>query len=87
MNSHTAQPDVLDATQIGRDVDEACDRFEAAWRRAIARGSRTSSTVPPTRTVRCSSVTCWMSSVTIAMVAASLPGRPSIGVGSPRTRA
>jgi WD40 repeat protein/tRNA A-37 threonylcarbamoyl transferase component Bud32 len=22
----------LDATQIGRDVDEACDRFEAAWR-------------------------------------------------------
>jgi WD40 repeat protein/predicted Ser/Thr protein kinase len=22
----------LDATEIGRDVDEACDRFEAAWR-------------------------------------------------------
>src|SRR5262245_16298690 len=22
----------LDATPIGRDVDEACDRFEAAWR-------------------------------------------------------
>ncbi len=22
----------LDATQIGQDVDEACDRFEAAWR-------------------------------------------------------
>jgi hypothetical protein len=21
-----------DATRIGRDVDEACDRFEAAWR-------------------------------------------------------
>jgi WD40 repeat protein/tRNA A-37 threonylcarbamoyl transferase component Bud32 len=26
------QDNRLDATQIGRDVDEACDRFEAAWR-------------------------------------------------------
>jgi hypothetical protein len=24
--------DCLDATQIERDVDEACDRFEVAWR-------------------------------------------------------
>src|SRR6516165_10902127 len=29
----TSGPDNrLDATEIGGDVDEACDRFEAAWR-------------------------------------------------------
>ena len=28
----TGQDNWLNATQIGGDVDEACDRFEAAWR-------------------------------------------------------
>ncbi|HEY2302991.1 MAG TPA: hypothetical protein VGH66_13925 [Acidimicrobiales bacterium] len=28
----SGRENLLDATQFGRDVDEACDRFEAAWR-------------------------------------------------------
>jgi eukaryotic-like serine/threonine-protein kinase len=32
VDSISGRENQLDATQIGRDIDEACDRFEAAWR-------------------------------------------------------
>ncbi len=32
MDATSARENWLDATQIGRDIDEACDRFEARWR-------------------------------------------------------
>jgi WD40 repeat protein len=32
LSATSGREDRHDATQIGRDVDEACDRFEAAWR-------------------------------------------------------
>ena len=32
MGLPTGRYNLLDSTRIARDVDEACDRFEAAWR-------------------------------------------------------
>ena len=35
MSESSGRENWHDATQIGRDVDEACDRFEAAWRAGV----------------------------------------------------
>ena len=36
MDVPTGRDNQLDSTRIARDVDEACDRFEAAWRAGAA---------------------------------------------------
>ena len=35
VNETSGRDNWLDATQIGADVDDACDRFEAAWRAGL----------------------------------------------------
>ena len=87
MDVPTGRDNRLDSTRIARDVDEACDRFEAAWRA----GDRPliedflGGTTDSDRPVLLRHLLA--SSSTTAAASGSLPGRRSIDVGSPGTKA